>query len=140
MMSVFVSNDSAKKTHPCILVTYTYMHAIFGTHLCKFFFFFFLELHPLRKEVPGLGIESELQLPATATATAMQDPSCICDLHHSSRQHRILTPLNRARDPTCILMGPSWVLNPLSPNRTPLLSMLHKGNWASRGRATHQVT
>ena len=37
-------------------------------------------------EVPRLGVESELQLPAYITATAMPDPSCVCDLHHSSRQ------------------------------------------------------
>ena len=32
---------------------------------------------------PRLGVESELQLLAYATATAMQDPSCVCNLHHS---------------------------------------------------------
>ena len=34
----------------------------------------------------------------------MPDPSCICQLHHSSRLHQILNPLNKARDWTCILM------------------------------------
>ena len=48
-------------------------------------------------EVPRLWVESELQLPAHATATAMWDPSHICDLHHSSRLCRILNPLNGAR-------------------------------------------
>ena len=38
-------------------------------------------------EIPRLGVESELQLLAYATATAMQDPSHVCDLHHSSQQH-----------------------------------------------------
>ena len=32
-----------------------------------------------------------------------------CELHHSSRQCRILNPLNKARDQTCILMGISQV-------------------------------
>ena len=32
-------------------------------------------------EVLRLGVELELQLPAYTTATAMQDPSRICDLH-----------------------------------------------------------
>ena len=32
-------------------------------------------------EVPSLGVESELQLPAYATATAAQDPSCVYNLH-----------------------------------------------------------
>ena len=26
------------------------------------------------------------------------DPSCVCDLHHSSRQHQIIHPLSEARD------------------------------------------
>ena len=65
-------------------------------------------------EVPRLEVESELQLPAYTTATAMQDPSHICNLYHSSWQHWILNPLSKARHQTRILMDPSWVLNPLS--------------------------
>ena len=34
-------------------------------------------------EVPGLGVESELQVLAYTTAIAMPDPSHICDLSHS---------------------------------------------------------
>ena len=55
-------------------------------------------------EVPRLGIESELQLPAYTTATAMQDPIPACDLHHSSQQHWTFNPLSEARDGTRILM------------------------------------
>ena len=40
----------------------------------------------------------ELQLAAYATATATQDPSCICNLYHGSWQCRILNPLSEARD------------------------------------------
>ena len=61
-------------------------------------------------EVPRLGIELELQLLAYATATAMQDPSHICDLHHSSRQCRILNPLSEARDQTGNLVVTSRIL------------------------------
>ena len=66
---------------------------------------FFLGPHLQHMEVPRLGVESELQLPAytTATATAAQDPRCVCDLPHFSRQHRILNPVCEARDPTHIL-------------------------------------
>ena len=39
-----------------------------------FFLFFFLGLHPRHMEVPRLGIESELQLPAYATATTLPGP------------------------------------------------------------------
>ena len=51
-------------------------------------------------EGPRLGVQSELQLPAYPTGTAMQDPSHICDLHHSSGQRRILNPLSKTRDRT----------------------------------------
>ena len=43
-----------------------------------------------------LRVSSELQLPATATATP--DPSCVCNLHHSSRQCWLFNPLRKARD------------------------------------------
>ena len=73
---------------------------------CKYFdtiakvelFFFFLGWHWPRMEVPRLGLELEVQLPAYATATAMPGPSCICDLYHNSQQHWILNPLSEARD------------------------------------------
>ena len=60
-------------------------------------------------EVPRLGVESELQLLAYATtkATATGDPSCVCDLYHSSWQHQVLKPLSKARDRTCVLVDAS---------------------------------
>ena len=60
-------------------------------------------------EVPRLGVKLELQLPACTTATAMQDPSHVCDLHHSSQPCWILNPLSKARDQTRALMAPCWV-------------------------------
>ena len=54
-------------------------------------------------EVPRLGVELELQLPAYTTATAMQDLSCICDLRRNVWLSQILKPLNEARDQTRIL-------------------------------------
>ena len=68
-------------------------------------FFVFLGPHLQPMEVPRLGVESELQLPACTTATATPDPSHICDLLHSSWQRRILNPLSEARDQTYILSG-----------------------------------
>ena len=59
-------------------------------------FFVFLGPHMQHMEVSRLEVESELQLPAYATAT--RDLSCICDRHHSSWQHRILNPLSEAGD------------------------------------------
>ena len=69
----------------------------------------FLGLHLRHMEVPWLGDELELQLPAYTTATAMQDLSCIFNLHHSSWQCWILNPLSKAGDPTCVLVDTSWV-------------------------------
>ena len=46
---------------------------------------------------------------AYITATETPDPSCICDLHHSSCQRWILNPLSEARDQTCALMDTSRV-------------------------------
>ena len=60
-------------------------------------------------EVPRLGVQLELKLLACATATAMQDLSHICNLHHSSWQHQILNPLSKARDQTHIPMDASRV-------------------------------
>ena len=67
-------------------------------------------------EVPRLGVELELQQLAYTTATAIPDPSQICDLCHSLWQCQILKPLSEARGQTCILMGTSQVLNLLSHN------------------------
>ena len=65
---------------------------------------------PWHMEVPRLGVKSELQLPAYTTATATRkDPSCVCKLHHSSKQYQILNPLSRARDQTHILMDTGQV-------------------------------
>ena len=85
-------------------------------HLVFFFFFFFwsfvlLGLQLWHMEVPRLGVQSEMQLPSstTATAIAMRDRSRFCDLHHSSRQCQILNPLSKARDRTRNLMVTRWV-------------------------------
>ena len=67
-------------------------------------------------EVPRLGVESELQLLATATASATPDPSHICDLHCSLQQHWSFNPLSKARDRTLILMDINAVLKLLNHN------------------------
>ena len=74
-----------------------------------YFFFVFLGPNPRHMEVPRLGVQSELLLPAYTTTTATRDPSHICDLHHSSQQRWILNPLIETRDQTHVLMGASWV-------------------------------
>ena len=69
----------------------------FCLFLSFFFFFFFLGLQTRHMEVPRLGVELELQLRVYTTATVTQDPSYICDLHHSSQQCQILNPFSKAR-------------------------------------------
>ena len=62
-------------------------------------------------------MESELQLPAYTTATAMWELSHICDLRCGLWQRWTLNLLSEARDQTRILMDTSQVLNLLSHNR-----------------------
>ena len=71
----------------------------------SFFFSCILEPYLKHMEVPWLGVELELQLPATA----VQDPSCVCDLYCSSQQCWIPDPLSKARDQTHILMDTSRI-------------------------------
>ena len=60
------------------------------------FFFFpplpFLGPHLWHMEVPRPGVESELPLLACAVATETRNPSCTCNLYHSSWQHWIPNP------------------------------------------------
>ena len=72
------------------------------------FFLVFLGPYLQHMEVPRLGVESELQLLAYATATAAPDMSHDCDLHQSS--------------------GQCWILNPLSHQGTPRV-LFHVNNF-----------
>ena len=73
-------------------------------------------------DVPRLGVQSQLQLSAYATATATLDPSHVCDLHHSSRQCQIPDPLMEAGDRTCSLMDTSWIRFCCTTMGTPTLN------------------
>ena len=55
----------------------------------------------------------------------MLDPSRVCDLHHSSRQCRILHPLSEARDRTRNLVVPSQIFKPLNHDETSEEHILH---------------
>ena len=58
-----------------------------GKYITSYFFFLLLfRAVPAAYEVPSLGVQLELQLPAYATATATRNPSRVCDVHHSSWQ------------------------------------------------------
>ena len=82
----------------------------FLSFFCFFFFFLLFSIpHLWHMEVSRLGVESELQRPVYAAATAMPDMSCVCNPHHSSRQHWIPNPPSEARDQTHILMDTSQI-------------------------------
>ena len=72
-----------------------------------FLFFVFLGPHLWYMELPRLGVESELQLPAYTTAIALQELSRICHLPCSLLQHWILNRMSKARDQICVLMDTS---------------------------------
>ena len=96
-------------------------------------------------EVPRLGVESELQLPAYTTATAMQDPSCICNLHHSSQQRRNLNPLSEARDGTGILWMLVGFINRWATKGAPTVLILpmkrqRRMEWLPQGRLGREWT
>ena len=82
---------------------------------CCGFTTFFVFLGPFLQHIEVLRLGVELE-PAYTMATAMPDPSHVCDLHLSAWQHRILNPQSEIRDQTCILMDTSDVHNPLSHN------------------------
>ena len=89
--------------------TYLQIYVIIFSWLRYCLFFFFLMLFratPAVRKFPG---ERSYQSYSYTTVTAMQDPSHICDLHHSSRQRCILNPLSKARDRIHILMDSRWI-------------------------------
>ena len=81
-----------------------------------FFIFVFLGLHPWHMDVPRLG--------AYPTATATQDQSHVCNLHHCSWQRQIFNPLSKARDWTCVLMGASQIHFHWAKTGTPWKKLL----------------
>ena len=87
---------------------------------CSLFFCFDLlfKAAPVAYGSSRLGVESELQL--LATATTMPDLSCVCILLCSLQQCWILNPLHKPRDQTHILMGSIQILNPVSHNGNSL--------------------
>ena len=69
-----------------------FLFSLIVSSVPKFLLFFFLGLHLWHMEVPGLGVEMQLELPACATASATLDLCC------SLWKCWILNPLSQARD------------------------------------------
>ena len=83
---------------PVLPIAHALLNLSVASYLLQVFFFFwlvFLGLHLWHVAVPNLGVESELQLPAYATAIAMRDWNTVT---YSSCQCQILNPLREARD------------------------------------------
>ena len=78
------------------LITFQSSTICFHIALQCFLFVCFLLFRatPAELEVSQLGVKLELQLLAYATATAMQDPRYVCDLHHSLWKCQIPNPLS----------------------------------------------
>ena len=70
----------------------------FKTHPPLFVFFCFFRAKVWHLEVSKLGVKSELQLLADATATAMWDLGHVCNPQHSLQQGQLLNPVSEARD------------------------------------------
>ena len=94
------------------------------------FFFVFLGPHPWHMEVPRLRVKLELKLPAYTTATATQDLSHVCDLHHSSQHRWIINPLIKARNWIHILMDISWVCYCWTTTGTPQIFLNLNFYWS----------
>ena len=105
----------------------------FSPHLL--FVFFFLGPHPRHMEVPKLVVRSGLQLLANATAPATLDPSCVCNLHHSSQQRQTLNPLSKARDQTHVLMDPSHGPVVQAADKAQIWPLLWLWLWCGPGAA-----
>ena len=69
--------------------------------------FFFLGPHPQHMEVPRLRVGAVATILYHRHATPHL--SCVCNLHHSSQQCRILNPLRKARGQICVLMDTSQI-------------------------------
>ena len=67
-----------------------------------------------------------LQLLAYTTATAMQDLSCVCDLHHSSWQHQILNPLSKVRIKPTSSRIPVGFISPAPQQEFPLVTSIFR--------------
>ena len=70
-------------------------------------------------EVPRLGVQS----PQPTPQPTAWDPSCVCDLHHSSQQCQILNPLSKAGDQTCNLIVSSQICFHCTTTGTPRMPL-----------------
>ena len=91
--------------------------------LSPWFFFFFFFFNFKAAPVAHGSSQARGQIGAApgslSTATAMRDPSHVCNLYHSSQQCQVLNTLSEDRDRTGILMHTSWVPYHWTTSGTP---------------------
>ena len=75
----------------------------------SFFFSFYLLGHAQHVEVSRLGVKVGATAAGLHHRHSNAKTNLVCDLYHSSRQHWILNPLSKARDPTHVLMDTNLV-------------------------------
>ena len=90
------------------------------THIFPYSPFFFL-FRATPTTYGGSQTRSQIGAVPYTTATATRDLSCICDPHHSSRQHWIPNPLSEARDWTRNLIVPSRIHFHCTTTGTPYI-------------------
>ena len=97
---------------------------------CHFIYLFFCLFRAAVEAYGGfrLGVKLELQLPVYTIAIAMQDLSCVCDLHYS-----YTGLLSEARDRTPILIDTSRVCYCWAMAGTPGIITLLYGTWLPGG-------
>ena len=88
------------------------------------FYFYFLLFRATLVAYGGSQARGRVRATAFATATTTQDPSCVCNLHHSSRQCQILNPPSKARNLTRNLIVPSWICFHCTTTGTPTFGFL----------------
>lgn len=96
--------SSHNEPWPLRQISISELQCHFLLRFCLFYFyFFFLGPHLRHTEVPRLGVELELKLPAYTTVIATPDLSHLHHLHYSLWQCRILNPLSESRDTSRVL-------------------------------------
>ena len=118
------------------IYTYTHIHSLVYTNYYLILFKFFIFLLFRATHAAYRGSQARGPIGAVAArlhhrATAMQDPSHVCDqhhsswqCHHSSWQPQLLNLLSRARDRTHNLTVPSQIRFCCTTTGTPILQLL----------------
>ena len=89
------SPELIKRAHMCLIK----IHRCFPAGEAGIYYYYYLFFRAALMAYGSSQARGQIEVwpPAFATTTATRDLSCICDLHHSSWQRRILNPLERGQ-------------------------------------------